>query len=241
MSNPETFEPWTVLDTVLDAQTPRILVYGPPGTGKSLTPCLWAQAHRHEVLAVTLTEETPMTELRGHFILRGNTFVWHDGLIARAWRLSHSHPAGVVIVLNEIDHAGGDVQTFLHNALDDPEMARLDLPTGETLRPAVGKVIVVATMNGRPEDLPDALRDRFPVALAMDTPNPKAIESLPADLQTLAANATTARDDDRKVTPRALYAFASLRDRVGAPMAAFAIFGQAGSDLLNAIALADRR
>ena len=181
-----------------------------------------------------------MTELRGHFILKGNTFVWHDGVIARAWRLSHSHPAGVVIVLNEIDHAGGDVQTFLHNALDDPEMARLDLPTGETLRPAVGKVIVVATMNGRPEDLPEALRDRLPVVLAMDRPHPKAIEGLPPDLQALAANSPTARDEERRVTPRALYAFATLREQLGAPMAAFAIFGQASQDLLNAITLAER-
>jgi MoxR-like ATPase len=233
----QTFDPWFVFERVLDAQTPRTLVYGPPGTGKSLTPCLWAAAHGFEVLSTTLTEEMPMTELRGHFILKGNEFVWHDGLIARAWRLSHVHPQGIVVVLNEIDHAGADVQSFLHNALDDPEMARVDLPTGETLRPAPAKVVYVATMNGRPEDLPEALRDRFPVALAMDRPNPKAIEGLPDDLQTLAANSVTAKDEDRRVSPRAFYAFASLRDRLGAPMAAYAVFGQAAQDLLNALAL----
>ena len=62
------FDPWFVLDKVLDASTARILLYGPPGTGKSLTPCLWAKAHDWTFLSVTLTEETPMSELRGHFV-----------------------------------------------------------------------------------------------------------------------------------------------------------------------------
>ena len=159
--NPATFDPWDVLQHLLDAGAPRLLVYGPPGTGKSLTPCLWARDRGWDLLAVTLTEETPMTELRGHFVLKGNAFVWHDGLIARAWRVSHTHPRGVVVVLNEIDHAGGDLQSFLHNALDDPEMARPDLPNGETLRPAPGKILVIGTMNGRPEDLPESYLERW--------------------------------------------------------------------------------
>jgi MoxR-like ATPase len=241
MSNtPTTFDPWDVLQHLLDAGAPRLLVYGPPGTGKSLTPCLWARDRGWELLSVTLTEETPMTELRGHFVLKGNAFVWHDGLIARAWRVSHTHPRGVVVVLNEIDHAGGDLRSFLPRPSMIPRwrasFCRMARPC-----PASGKILRHATMNGRPEDLPEALRDRLPVVLAMDRPHPKAIEGLPPDLQALAANSPTARDEDRRVTPRALYAFATLREQLGAPMAAFAIFGQAGPDLLNALALADRR
>jgi hypothetical protein len=72
----------------------------------------------------------------------------------------------------------------------------------------------------------------------MDRANPHAIEALPSDLQTLAADSLTARDEDRRVSPRAFYAFASLRDRLGPQMAAYAVFGQAAQDLLNALALA---
>ena len=238
MSQFPSFDPWYVLNKVLDASTPRILLYGPPGTGKSLTPCLWAKEHDWAFCSVTLTEETPMSELRGHFVLKGNEFVWHDGLIARAWRLSHTHPQGIVVVLNEIDHAGADVQSFLHNALDDPAMARMDLPGDETLSPAVGKVLYVATMNGRPEDLPEALRDRFPVTLEMPTPNPQALAALPADLRTLATNITIAKDADRRISPRAFFEFASLRGPLGDQLAAHAVFGAAAPDLINALAVA---
>lgn len=182
-----------------------------------------------------------MNSLRGHFVLKGNEFVWHDGLISRAWRVSHDHPRGIVVVLNEIDHAGADVQSSLHNALDDPDMARVDLPSGETLRPAPGKILYLGTMNGRPEDLPDALRDRVPVALEMDRPNPKAVEGLPSDLQTLPSNSVTSKDEDRRISPRAFYAFANLRDRLGPQMAAFAVFANAAQDLLNALALGRSR
>ena len=235
------FDPWFVLGKVLDARTPRILLSGPPGTGKSLTPCLWAQDHDWAFFSVTLTEETPMSELRGHFVLKGNEFVWHDGLIARAWRLSHTQPHGIVVVLNEIDHAGADVQSFLHNALDDPAMTHIDLPGDETISPAVGKVIYVATMNGRPDDLPEALRDRFPVALEMPTPNPKALAALPPDLRTMATNAATAKDADRRISPRAFFEFANLRGPLGDLLAAHAIFGAAAPDLINALTLARSR
>jgi MoxR-like ATPase len=235
------YDPWFILGKVLDAKTPRVLLYGPPGTGKSLTPCLWAQDNNWAFFSVTLTEETPMSELRGHFVLKGQEFVWHDGLIARAWRLSHSHPQGVLVVLNEIDHAGADVQSFLHNALDDPAMARMDLPGDETISPAVGKVIYVGTMNGRAEDLPDALRDRFPVTIEMPTPNPQALAALPPDLRTLATNSATSKDRDRRISPRAFFEFANLRGPLGDQLAAAAIFGAAAPDLVNALTLARAR
>ena len=226
--------PWDLTEFALESRSPRILLYGPPGTGKTMTPFLWARSHGFQCFSTTLTEDTPMTELRGHFVLKGSDFVWHDGLIARAWRMSMDTP--VLVILNEIDHASGDTSTFLHNALDDPQMARLDLPNDETISPKEGNILYVATMNGTPEDLSDALRDRFPVKIHADEPNPLAVSGLPKDLQTLGNNLGSRKD----LTLRGLYEFARLRDRSHSnEMAAKLIFGDADRDILNALKLAE--
>jgi len=226
--------PWNLVEFALDARCPRSLIYGPPGTGKTMSAFLWAKEHKFECLSTTLTEDTPMTELRGHFVLKGQDFVWHDGLVARAWRMSLTTP--VLVILNEIDHASGDTSTFLHNALDDPEMARLDLPNDETLTPNPGHVMYVATMNGVPEDLSEALRDRFPVKVHIPHPNPAAIKGLPKNLQTFGENLASRPG----VTLRGLYEFARmLKCGCKEEMAARLIFGDAAPDLLNALKLAE--
>lgn len=226
--------PWTLVEFALDARCPRSLVYGPPGTGKTMSAYLWAKANNFECLSTTLTEDTPMTELRGHFVLKGSDFVWHDGLIARAWRMSLTQP--VMVILNEIDHASGDTSTFLHNALDDPQMARLDLPNDETIVPKAGNLLYVATMNGVPEDLSEALRDRFPVKIAIPEPNPKAIAALPTKLQTLGSNLS----ERPGLTLRGLYEFGRLLESgASQSMAARLIFGDAANDILNALKLAE--
>jgi len=96
-------------------------------------------------------------------------------------------------------------------------------------------------MNGRPDDLPEALRDRFPVTIEMPTPNPAALASLPADLRTLATHAAGTKDTDRRISPRAFFEFASLRGPLGDHLAAHAVFGAAAPDLINALTLAQSR
>lgn len=225
---------WDQVLFALKYNSPRILLYGPPGTGKTKTAYLAAQAAGWHCLSTTLTEDTPMTELRGHFVLKGNEFVWHDGLIARAWRLSISKP--VMVILNEIDHASGDTSTFLHNALDDPEMASMDMPNDETLRPMADRVVYVATMNGTPDDLSLALRDRFPVKIHLDTVNPDAVKALPKNLQVIGANLGA----HEGLTLRGLYEFGRLaKYSLDQSTSAQVIFGAAAPDFLNALKLAD--
>lgn len=229
---------WDLIDSVISA-TERLLEHGPAGTGKTTAPFKWASKAGWIHLAITLTPETPMTELRGHYILKGQEMSWHDGLISQAWRKSHL-PAvkGVVVVLNEIDHAGGDVMSFLHAALDDQEMAQVTLPTGETIKPAQGKVKYVATMNGSPADLPAPLRDRFPVTIHVDRVHPEAIKKLPAELQPIATNGITAVEEERRISIRSVAAFHSLRGQLGDDVAAQAVFGARASEFLNALAVA---
>ncbi len=63
--------------------------------------------------------------------------------------------------------------------LDDKEFAGFNLPNDEAeyVKP-MDSFQVVATMNGTPDDLPEALADRFPVKLNIDTVHPEALSSL---------------------------------------------------------------
>lgn len=227
--------PWNLFDQLLDAKVDRLLIDGPPGLGKSYTPWAWAQANGWEFISTTITDQTPMSELRGHFILKGHDFVWHDGTIARAWRTSQTGK-GVVLELNEINEAGADAEVFLHNALDDPEFARLDLPTAETLRPRADRLIIVATMNARPEHLREALRDRFPVRIHVNTPHPAALAKISDKGLRAVATEWCAEGYPGRLSIRPFIAYEKLALSIPQELAAEAIFGDQANDLLVALA-----
>src|ERR1700687_3349934 len=201
----------------------HVLLYGPPGTGKTFSAtdgkCCYS---------LTLTAETPAAELRGHYIPKGQEFVWQDGPAITAWR------EGATLVLNEIDQASGDALTFLHAILDDPHMAQLTLPSGETVTPTQG-FRAIATMNGAPIDLPAALLDRFSVRLFVDEPPEDALEGL----QLASAVRETLKVDDleRRVSLRQAKAFEFVAASLGHDLASKAVFGTRGVDILNALKL----
>ena len=220
---------WDLVGQVAD-HCRTLLLYGPPGTGKTFA------AHSNlgdrGLYTVTLTPDSPAAELRGHYVPQGTQFVWQDGPAIKAWRL------GGRLVLNEIDHAGGDALSFLLNALDSSETACLTLPTGEMVRPHP-RFQCVATMNGNPEqDLPTALRDRFPVCIEINDAHPEGLACLPQDLQPAAKGTVLAKDPERRVTLRSWLAFASLRERVGPDAAAAAVFQARGKDIIDALQIA---
>lgn len=227
---------WEIIDAVI-ATSRRVLLFGLPGTGKT-----YAAARRNvpkgtSVYQVTMTDETPAAEIRGHFIPKGEEMVWMDGPGIRAWR------EGARLVVNEIDRASADSLSFMYALLDDPEFAELTLPTGEVVRPAEG-FHVVATMNGSPYDLPLALQDRFPVTIEVMDVNPEAIEALPEDLRVPARESALVANEDRRLSIRMWMEFASLRPKLnskfkskvkGTEMAAQAIFGARWNEALKAI------
>lgn len=221
---------WGMVDKVLGVARTALL-YGPPGTGKSYAA--HSAADGKAVYSITLTPDTPAAELRGHYVPVGGAFEWRDGPALRAWR------EGARLVINEIDHAGGDAVSFLLNCLDSAATARLTLPTGETVRPADG-FQAVATMNGSPEhDLLPALRDRFPVAVEIEEPHPAAIASLPSDLQAAARGTVCAKEPERRITLRAWLAYADYRKSCGDELAALAVFGaDRYLDVLASLAIA---
>jgi len=184
------------------------------------------------VYAVTLTEEMPAAELRGHFVPKGDHFEWMDGPALRAWRL------GARLVLNEIDRASGDVLTFLMVILDDPETAMVTLPTGETVRPNP-QFSVVATMNGNVlNDLTSGLRDRFPVTIEVTEVHPEALALLPEHLRDAARNTSLVDDSSRRLSIRVWYEFARLEGLLGTEMAAQACFARRAGDVLTALKIA---
>lgn len=221
-------ESWKVAQATIETGDGNVLLYGPPGTGKSYAAQFGANGG--SVRNITITPDTAAAELRGHYHPVGGEFVWRDGPIVAAMR------DGSRVVLNEVDHAGGDVLSFLIAALDNRESAAITLPSGETVRPATG-FQAVGTMNGVPGDLLPALRDRFAVAVEITEPHPAAIEALPADLQNAARGTVAAAGDDR-ITLRAWLAFARLRPTIGGEFAAQAVFGANWRSVLDSLAVA---
>jgi MoxR-like ATPase len=174
--------------------------------------------------------------LRGHYIPNGNTFVWHDGPAIAAWR------KGCRLVLDEIDRASGDAFTFLLALLDDPESARLTLPTGETVRPTAG-FSCVATSNQLDLEsaMPAALLDRFARRIHIDELSEGALQKLPAELRGIASQ-TIKESGDRYISYRQWLAYAEDAHTVGADIAAKTVFGARWADVRDAIKLAaDKR
>ncbi len=222
---------WEIAEAVIGVSR-RVLLKGKPGTGKTFAAANLALEKDQPVFSLTLTEETPMAEIRGHFITKGGEFVWMDGPAVRAWK------EGGRLVLNEIDHASDDVLTFLYAIMDDPEYAQVSLPTGEMVSPAAG-FHLIATMNGELHDLPDALQDRLPVSITIDKMNPEALQALPEDLRDPAMNTTMLSNEERSISVRAWSEFAHLRTKLDQRMAAQAVFGDNAQDALLALAVAD--
>lgn len=222
-----------ILSSPINIGSYRMCLSGPPGIGKTLTPIKTLRAAGYKTLIAGITEETPMSELRGHFILKGNEFVWHDGVMIRAWRESHG-PNPVCLIINEIDKSPGDVLSFFHTLLDDPDVAEIHLPTGEILMPKKDNIRYVATMNGVPQDLPAPLRSRFPLMLQVSKVHPDALAAISPGLRQAAQNILE-NSTDRPYSIREFIAYESLAQAIGEMDALAAIFGSDSSMLMDAI------
>ena len=229
---------WDIVSAVL-SQSNRTLLYGPCGTGKSFAGTRLGLSDGQKVFSLTLTEETPAAELRGHYILKDGKYVWHDGPAVAAWR------CGGRLVVNEIQRGGPDVHALLLAITDDAEIAQIDLPSGEKVKPATG-FTCIATMNGDPKELLDpALQDRFPVSINIDKLHPDAVKELPQDVQRAAEKTALIENEERRISIRSWYAFAQLRLRLSKSysqqeaqqLAATAVFNTRAQDAIDALAI----
>lgn len=228
---------WEQIEAVLRGAR-LTLLYGPPGTGKTTAAVNAARALKVSAWNLTCTDEQAAAEMRGHFIPKGGEFVWMDGPALSAYR------EGGVLILNEIDHASSDVLDFLHNLMDDSGVSRITLPTGETVFPH-DTFRIVCTTNVSPGEIrnrSNAVADRLRNSIYVGTVHPDAILALPEDIRKAAENsATTDQHPDRPATLRAWAAYATLRDSVGAEVAAVAVFGDRAVEMTDALTLAASR
>jgi hypothetical protein len=227
--------PWELLEHALTLDLPAtrvIYVWGPPGVGKTYGAYNFGRIV-NGFYACTLTDETSAAELRGHFIFKGGDALWHDGPFVRAMR------EGKRLVINEVGNANADVLAMLFPILESAKTAELTLPTGETIQPAAG-FHVVCTDNCPPDQLPEALDDRFGVYVRVSEPHPDAIASIHPQLREFAVT-SAGLDPDRRVSARGWLSLQSLIPAFGLEAACNLTFGPDRGPLLCESILMARR
>lgn len=214
----KTNDQWDFVKTVLDCAAIRtVYLWGPPGIGKTYSAYNGGRA-ASGLYSITLTEDTPASELRGQWIPQGGEFTWHDGPFTAAMR------HGFRLVVNEVSHASDDVLALLYPVLESMATARMTLPTGETVEPKPSFHVIV-TDNEAPEQLPEALQDRFDATIHVDKPHPDAIKQLSKPLR-LAAERTCSLGDDRAISLRSWFKLDELHPILGMETACRAVFGE---------------
>ena len=223
---------WELAEQVI-GNSDRVLLYGVPGTGKSYQASLHNLKEEQEVVTSTLTEDGSAMELRGHFIPNDKgSMDWLHGTAISAWL------QGARFVINEIDHASSDVLTFLYGILDDKEFAGMTLPNKKQqfVKPS-DEFNVVATMNGTPETLPEALADRFPVKINIDKIHPSALKLIPTQYRDACESMSIISDSARRTSIRSWAEFSKLQEFMTEENSAKVVFQDKYQDILDTIEL----
>ena len=214
---------WHDFADVLSAGLSRVLLYGPPGTGKTFA-ALHHGVNRDHAERLICTEDLTSGEITGTWMpAREGHFEWREGPAIRAWRGSDG--TGARLVLDEVDRASGDALATLLAITDSPESARWRNPeTLEWVRPGSSFSVIMTSNIEDLDDIPHALRDRFPVSIRVDRPHPAAVARLSGDLRGPALSGSLG-PEERRVSLRSFYAFDELRRHHGPTRAARLVFG----------------
>jgi MoxR-like ATPase len=227
---------WRDFADVLSAGIDRVILYGPPGTGKTYAALHFATV-RANAERLVCTEDLTTADVTGCWVPVGEgRWEWLEGPAIRAWRF------GSRLVVDEVDRASGDVLSLLLAMTDSEGSSQWRHPhTGEVLIPHREFSVVMTTNLDRLEELPPALRDRFPVAVHIDRPHPASVLALSSDLRRAAMNGSLG-DADRRISLRAFYAFDQLRQHCGDERAAALVFGaQRAVAFLDVLAISSLR
>jgi hypothetical protein len=227
---------WRDFDDVLEAGLSRILLYGPPGTGKTYG-ALHFGVGESVAERLVCTEDLTSGDVTGSWIpSRQGYFEWREGPAIRAWRGVEGR--GGRLVVDEVDRASGDALSTLLAITDSPASAKWRNPdTLEWVRPGPEFSVVMTSNIEDLEEVPRALRDRFPVSIRIDRPHPSALVSLSSDLREPALSGSLG-PEHRRVSLRSFYAFDDLRRHHGTSRAAQLVFGDAvAQSVLDALTI----
>jgi MoxR-like ATPase len=227
---------WRDLADVMTAGISRVLLYGPPGTGKTFAALRYG-VNAGPAERLVCTEDLTTAEITGTWMPSGEgRWQWREGPAIRAWRANEG--TGGRLVVDEVDRASGDALSTLLAITDSPDSARWRHPeSGEWVSPGAGFSVVMTTNLDELHDLPEALVDRFAVAIRIDRPHPSAVASLSGDLRAPAMLGSIG-DPARRVSLRSFYAFDLLRRHCGPARAARLVFGEhRGAGVLDALSI----
>ncbi len=222
-------ECWQALEDCLHAGIDRVILYGPPGTGKTFAGMNYGNV-ANGAYRVTCTDDMTDLQVTGALMPTGNNgaWAWIQGAALKAWK------TGGRLVIDEIDKAGADVFATLLNMLDSPESASWEQPnTNQVYRPQQGFSAIMTTNIEDMAELPEALGDRFPVAIRINQPHPDALELLSRDLRTIAVQLADA--GEQRISLRKFMAFDKLRAKLGDEQSAKIIFTDRASSILDAM------
>ena len=225
---------WLEVNDALEAGVDRLILFGPPGTGKTYAGLNIGDTARgaHRLVC---TDDMTNADVTGAWMPneRG-TWTWKNGAAVLAWQGNGEQ--GGRLVIDEIDKAGGDVFATLLAMTDTVDSAKwLHPETNQLIVPRDGFSVVMTTNVEEMDELPAALKDRFPVAIRVDRPHPAALDRLSVDLREMANRMADA--GDRRISLRAFYAFDKLRTNLGQERAAKMVFGRRAKSILDAMAI----
>jgi MoxR-like ATPase len=223
---------WADVQDAINAGIDRIILFGPPGTGKTYAGLTLGDT-TGGAYRLVCTDEMTSADVTGHYKPAGDRWNWVDGNVISAWE--GNGVVGGRVVADEIDKASGDVFGLLLAMFDTPESANWKHPeTGRVVRPRPGFSVVMTTNLEHMEEIPTALKDRFPIAIRINEPHPGALAVLPSDLREAARKSADA-DRDRRFSIRTFQAFDKLRKSMEQERAAKLVFGRHANSILDAL------
>lgn len=225
---------WQDVENALNAGIDRVILFGPPGTGKTFAGLTYGDVNAGAYRLIC-TEEMTNADVTGHYKPNAQgAWAWQEGSAIKAWQGDGQR--GGRLVIDEIDKAGGDVFATLLAMTDSPESAKWEHPeNGRIVRPLDGFSVVMTTNIEHMNELPEALKDRFPVAIRINQPHPDALALLSADLRKYAVRMADA--GERRISLRTFFAFDKLRKSLGDQEASRLVFGKQAESVMDAIAI----